>query len=540
MAARTADVPDVRKGLSLAWAREHARPVTQSTASPAEAPANPQLLEVRSPADGAMLDNVPLGGAADVAAAAGRLRTAQPAWEALGPEGRAVWLGRWRDWLLDEQDRLTELICRETGKAYGDAAIEVPSAVQTINYFAEHGAAFLREERPRPHTIAFATKRLRLTRRPYQLVGVISPWNFPLALPAFDLIPALVAGCAVLSKPSEVVPLSWREAVRGWQEIGAPPVLECVTGAGEAGAAVVEHVDMVNFTGSTATGRRVAMRAAERLIPCSLELGGKDPMIVLRDADVPRAAGAAVWGGMFNAGQACISVERVYVEDEVHDAFVSEVVSRVVGLRQGPEPQPFAVDVGAMANESQLAIVEGHVADALARGARVLTGGRRRPGPGVFFEPTVLVDVDHTMECMTQETFGPTLPIMRVSGPEEAIELANATTYGLSASVFSRDLEQAEGVASRLEAGAVNINNVIVNGFQFPLPMGGWKESGIGSRAGGAYGVHKFCRSQAVVSDRIEPSAEISWYPYTPLKGRVQATATRLLGGRDLRRRFRS
>ncbi|MGE4428001.1 MAG: aldehyde dehydrogenase family protein [Solirubrobacteraceae bacterium] len=497
-----------------------------------------RTLEVRAPSSGAVVAEVPLATADDVARAAAELRVAQPAWEALGLAGRERWLARWRDWLLDEQERLTDLIQQETGKSRGDASIEVVTAAQTINYYLEHGAEFLADRRPRPHTVAFASKRLRLTRRPYPLVGVISPWNFPLALPAFDLIPALVAGCAVLSKPSEVVPLSWRAAVDGWEAIGAPPVLRCIVGDGEAGAAVVEHVDMVNFTGSTATGRRVAVRAAERLIPCSLELGGKDPMLVLRDADVERAAGAAVWGGLFNAGQACISVERVYVEAAVHDAFADAVVRRVAALRQGPEHRPFTVDVGAMANESQLSIVERHVQDALDRGARVAIGGRRRPGPGLFYEPTVLLDVDHDMACMREETFGPTLPIMRVPDERRAIELANDSPYGLSASVFSGDLARAEAVAARLEAGAVNINDVIVNGFQFPLPMGGWKQSGLGARAGGAAGIHKFCRAQATVSDRFEPRAEISWYPYTPLKAGIQGRALRLLSGRDLRRRL--
>ena len=482
-----------------------------------------------------MLEQIAPDGADDVRVLAARLRDAQPAWEALGVRGRAVWLGRWRDWLLDNQDRLTELIRRETGKALGDAAIEVPTAVQTINYFSENGERFLADERPRPHTVAFLTKRLRLRRRPYPLVGLIEPWNFPLALPAFDGIPALVAGCALLSKPSEVVPLSWREAVRGWKEIGAPPVLGCVTGGPDAGAAVVDVVDMIHFTGSTATGRLVAGRAAERLIPCSLELGGKDPMIVLADADLERAAGAAVWGGLFNSGQACISVERIYVEASVHDAFVDAVLAKVAALRQGPDP---GVDVGAMATDAQVEVVERHVADARARGARVLAGGQRRPGAGRYFAPTVLVDVDHDMACMREETFGPLLPIMAVADADEAVARANDTDYGLSASVFSRDRKRAEQVAERLEAGAVNINNVIVNGFQFPLPMGGWKQSGIGARAGGAAAVRKYCRAQAIVSDRLEPRADVSWYPYAPLKAAVQARAMRLLGGRDLRRRL--
>jgi acyl-CoA reductase-like NAD-dependent aldehyde dehydrogenase len=495
-------------------------------------------IEVRSPVDGRVLDRLTEDRPQDVLAAAGRLRAAQPAWEALGVDGRALWLGRWRDWLLDNQDRLTQLIRDETGKALGDASIEVPTTVQTINYFTENAEAFLADERPKPHTLPFVTKRLRLRRRPYQLVGLIEPWNFPLALPAFDGIPALVAGCALLAKPSEVVPLSWREAVRGWEEIGAPPVLGCVTGAGDVGAAVVEAVDMVHFTGSTATGRIVAKRAAERLIPCSLELGGKDPMLVLADADVQRAASAAVWGGLFNSGQACISVERVFVEAAIYDEFVDEVVKRVSVLRQGPEERPYSVDIGAMATDAQVQIVERQVKDALTSGAKALTGGRRRPGAGRYFEPTVLVGVDTEMACMREETFGPLLPIVRVADAEEAIRLANQTEYGLSASVFSRDVRRAEQVAERLEVGAVNLNNVIVNGFQFPLPMGGWKESGIGARAGGAAAVRKYCRAQAIVSDRLEPRTDISWYPYTPLKAAIQARAIRLLGARDLRRRL--
>jgi acyl-CoA reductase-like NAD-dependent aldehyde dehydrogenase len=494
---------------------------------------------VHSPIDGREVGRVPAMSRDQVQRIAQELRAAQPDWEALGTRGRAVHLNRWRDWLLDNDRRLTEIVQRETGKVLGDAAgVEVPTAVATLNYYVDRAQEFLADARPRPHTPMFATKKLRLRYRPYQLVGGITPWNVPLAMPAFDLIPALVAGCAVLSKPSEFTPLSWTAAVRGWEEVGNQPVLACAIGRGDVGAAVVDLVDMINFTGSTRTGRVIAQRAGERLIPCSLELGGKDPMIVLADADLERASSAAVYGAMWNGGQACVSVERVYVEESLYDAFVESVTRKVRALRQGPEQKPYSSDVGAMANEAQLQIVERHVDDAVAHGARALTGGQRRPGVGLYFEPTVLVDVDHSMECLRQETFGPTLPIIRVRDAEEAIRLSNDTPYGLSASVFSRDHERAERVAERLEAGAVNVNNVIVNGFQFPVPMGGWKESGIGARAGGAYGIRKFCRSQTIVSDRIEPAADVNWYPYTPLKGRIQERALRWFGARDLRRRL--
>jgi len=354
-----------------------------------------------------------------------------------------------------------------------------------------------------------------------------------------DGVPALMAGAAVLFKPSEVTPLTWKEAVRGWlEDVGAPPVLANITGGPETGAAVVHAVDMMTFTGSTKTGRKIAAAAGERLIPCSLELGGKDAMIVLADANIERAAGAAAWGAMWNSGQICISVERAYVEAPVYDEFVSRVVHKVQGLRQGMDPDgSFSTDVGAMATQAQLDTVENHVQDALSRGAKVLTGGKRT-SEGLFFEPTVLVNVDHSMSCMRDETFGPTLPIMRVADEEEAIRLANDSHYGLSSSVWTRDHRKADRVARKLEAGAVNINNVMMSTFQLPLPMSGWKTSGVGSRSGGASGMLKFCRQQSVVSERFNLKSEIHWYPYTPKSSRLQARMVRVLGAHDWRRKF--
>jgi acyl-CoA reductase-like NAD-dependent aldehyde dehydrogenase len=301
---------------------------------------------------------------------------------------------------------------------------------------------------------------------------------------------------------------------------------------------VVDEVDMIMFTGSTRTGRKIAARAGERLIPCSLELGGKDAMLVLDDADMDRATSAAVWGAMWNSGQICISVERVYVEAPVYAEFVSKVTEKVKGLRQGMDPDgSYTSDVGAMATEAQLEIVERHVEDALAKGAKVVTGGRRAK-EGFFFEPTVLVDVDHSMSCMRDETFGPTLPIMKVADEDEAISLANDSPYGLSSSVWTRDAERAVRVARKVEAGAVNINNVMISTFQLPLPMSGWKSSGVGSRSGGAAGVLKYCRQQSVVSERINLKAEPHWYPYKPWSSKLQARLVRLLGAHDWRRRL--
>jgi acyl-CoA reductase-like NAD-dependent aldehyde dehydrogenase len=492
---------------------------------------------VRGPADDLLVGEVPIHDETDIARMAGELRAAQPAWESMGPCGRRLWFGRWRDWMLDNQTRLTEMIVAESGKPWAEAALEVPTCVNIINYFADNAAAFLADDRPRPHSLAYLTKQLRVRYSPYPLVGVITPWNFPLIAPMADVPAALAAGCAVLSKPSEAVPLAWREVVRGWREdIGAPPVLACATGFGATGAAIVDEVDMVQFTGSTATGRHIGMRCAERLVPCGLELGGKDAMIVLADADLERAANGAVWGGFFNAGQMCVSIERVFVEAPVYDEFVGKVVAKTRALRQGPERERYSRDIGPLITEEQHKIVSRHVQQALESGATAATGGHS--GPGRYFEPTVLVDVDPSMDCMREETFGPTLPIMKVADADEAVRLANASPFGLTASVYSTDRKRAERIARQLESGSVNINNSAISAFQLAVPMGGWKESGLGARSGGAKGVRKYCRTQVITADRIEPKSEIVWYPYTKGKSTLQQTLARLIDARDLRRRL--
>jgi acyl-CoA reductase-like NAD-dependent aldehyde dehydrogenase len=497
------------------------------------------MIDVVAPADGALVGSVPDQGPADMAAMAGRARTAQPAWEALGPVDRARWLHRYRDWLLDHDDELADMLQRETGKPWQEATLEIPIGVDLINYYAAHAAQFLADAHPRPHGLATAAKRLTIAYRPYAVVGVICPWNFPLLIAMVDSIPALLAGAAVVVKPSELTPLATRMAVEGWREIGAPEVLACATGTGAAGAALVDEVDYVQFTGSTATGRRIAQRAAERLIPCSLELGGKDAMIVLADADLKRAANGAVWGGLFNAGQACVSVERVYVEAGAHDAFVPLVADKVAALRQGADDHGYRADVGPLASAVQLEVVERQVADAVAKGARAVVGGRRSDLGGTFFEPTVLVDVDHSMEIMREETFGPTLPVMRVADAEEAIRLTNDSHYGLSASVWTGDDDRGRRIARRLEVGSVNVNDVFTNLFTFPVPHAGWKQSGVGARLGGPVAIRKYCRSQAVTETRLAPRSELLWYPYTPRKGRLARRVLRVLNARDMRRRFR-
>jgi acyl-CoA reductase-like NAD-dependent aldehyde dehydrogenase len=300
-----------------------------------------------------------------------------------------------------------------------------------------------------------------------------------------------------------------------------------------AGDAVIDAVDMVMFTGSTETGRKVAIRAAERLIPASLELGGKDPMIVLADADIDRAANHAAYYSMFNCGQTCISIERCYVEAPVYDEFVTKTVEHVKAIRQGRPAGPGSVDVGSLTSPSQGDIIERHVKDAQAKGANVLVGGQRGHAgeAGYWYEPTVLVDVTHDMECMREETFGPTLPIMKVADAEEAIRLANDSEFGLCAAVFSRDTARAEAVARRINAGAVTINDALVNYTALELPMGGAKPaSGVGYRHGPG-GIRKYCRQQSLLISRLHLSRDLHTHPYRASKTRLLGRAFKLLYG---------
>src|SRR5581483_8289541 len=290
----------------------------------------------------------------------------------------------------------------------------------------------------------------------------------------------------------------------------------------------------------TATGRKVAMQCAERLIPYSLELGGKDPALVLADADHDRAANGIAWGGMFNSGQVCVSVERVYVEAPVYDEFLAKLTDNVRRLRQGKDGKgrkdAYRYDVGAMATAAQRDIVKRHVDDAVAAGARVTTGGKPA-GEGTFFEPTVLADVDQSMSCMQEETFGPTLPVVKVADEAEALRLANDSAYGLSATVWTGDKERGERIARQLDVGAVNVNDAMSNLFSLALPMGGWKNSGVGSRYGGAHGILKYTRAQAITSPRIPTqSKELMWYPVSRRKIKVAMSVMRVAAGRGMRR----
>jgi acyl-CoA reductase-like NAD-dependent aldehyde dehydrogenase len=464
---------------------------------------------IHNPATGAIAGTVRWTDPTDVPRIAAGLRAAQKEWEARGAKGRAKVLARYAVWLGEHRDEIEELLIAETGKSAVDAAQEVPLLIMILSYYIKVvEQAMAPDTRPAPLPF-LSIKKIAVHYRPRAVVGIIAPWNYPVANAMMDAIGALAAGASVLLKPSERTPLTAEVLLRGWLDSGAPEVLVLAQGAREVSEAVIDNSDYIQFTGSSATGSKVMERAARRLTPVSLELGGKDPMIVLEDADVELAANAAVWGAMFNAGQTCVSVERVYVLEPVYDQFVAAAVKAVENLKVGAGE---GYDFGAMIDESQLAITERHVNEAVAAGAKALTGGKRPDGPGSFYPPTVLVDVDHSMACMTEETFGPTLPIMKVATVGDAVRLANDSPYGLSAAVFSKDAGRAKDVALQLDCGAVNINDVISNLMCTTAPMGGWKTSGIGARFGGVDGVRKFCRQETVVVPRTNVGAGGNYY----------------------------
>jgi acyl-CoA reductase-like NAD-dependent aldehyde dehydrogenase len=492
-------------------------------------------IAVENPATGAVIATVPAHTAEQVAAAVSRARAAQPAWRDLGFPGRARVLDRARRRLARGAERVIASIVAETGKPYEAAQMtELAYTLKALGFWARRAPAYLDDERVAPVSSLIKRRRLVTRYEPLGVVGVIGPWNFPLVNNFGDCVPALAAGNAVVLKPSELTPLTSLLMVGMLSEAGVPPgAFAVVTGGPETGEALVDHVDFLQFTGSAETGRAVLRRAAETLTPVGLELGGNDPMIVLADADLERAASAAVTYGMGGAGQACVAVERVYVEAAAHEPFARMVAAKAAALRVGPPLGPGSVDVGAITSAAGLATIEGQVSEALVSGARVLTGGRGAHvgGPGRFYPPTVVVEGDRASALVGEETFGPVLPIVAVADAEEAVALANDSPYGLSASVFSADVAKAEALARRLEVGACCVNDVQVNYFALELPMGGRKASGIGRRHG-PEGIRRFCAQQSLLIRRVPPRGAAHRLPYRRVRTRAVARLIRLLYGR--------
>lgn len=448
---------------------------------------------------------VPVSTVADLQAAVAAARDAQPAWSALPYGARAEVMLRFHDLLLERQDEVMDLIQWEMGKARFHAWQEVLQVANLARHYSRHGEAYLKTRRVRGVIpVLTSAKEVRV---PKGVVGFISPWNYPFYLGVGDLIPALLAGNTAVGKADPQTPLTllWARALLA--EAGLPEhVWEVVAGDGPTlGQALIEEVDYLCFTGSTATGRIVAQQAARRLIGASLELGGKNPLIVRADAKIDVAARGAVEAAFANTGQMCIHIERVIVHQDVYDDFVVALLAATGAQRVG-QSFDFSHDVGPLASRAQLEKVGAHVEDAVAKGATVLAGGRARPDLGPYvYEPTVLADVTEEMDLCLGETFGPVVALYRATDDEDAIAMANRGRQGLSASIFSKDIAAAQALAPRIRAGSVNINDgASLAAGTVEAGMGGMGESGLGRRHG-VDGIKRFTESQTVVSSKIGP-----------------------------------
>jgi succinate-semialdehyde dehydrogenase/glutarate-semialdehyde dehydrogenase len=447
-----------------------------------------------------------------------RARQAQIAWRAVPVSQRIAVLKRFQRNLSEQRDRIAKLISQEAGKPTAEAlTTEVLVVLDAAEFCIRNCYGFLRDE-PVPHAnLAMKTKRGKLVREPYGVIGIIAPWNYPFSTPATETLSALVLGNAVVLKPSEFTPLVALELPKLLFSSGlSRDLMQVVIGAGAVGGELLESdIDKLIFTGSVATGKRVAEAAAKRLLPVVLELGGKDPMIVLEDADLEVASSGAVWASMVNAGQTCLSVERCYAQRDVYEKFVQLCRQKIEKLRVG-EGLGSGVEIGPLIHERQLRTVEEHVNDAVAQGARLLAGGRRMTelGPN-FYAPTLLADVTHDMRVMQEETFGPVLPIAPFDTDADAMRLANDSEFGLAASVWTSDRKRGEAFAACIKAGTVMINDAI-SGFGIAeAPHGGFKQSGIG-RAHGRLGMAEMVQVKYVDMDLLPRMSKVWWYGYGP------------------------
>ncbi|HWB07551.1 MAG TPA: aldehyde dehydrogenase family protein [Verrucomicrobiales bacterium] len=475
----------------------------------------------KNPATLEELGRVPVLTEQEVHSAGVRAREAQPAWNALTFKERARIIFRARDLLVERQDEVCRLISSETGKPAVEALTsEVFPVANLMDYFARKSRKMLRAEQF--SLSVFRNKKSRIQYAPHGVIGIISPWNYPFSIPMGHVVMGLMAGNAILLKPSEHSSLVGLQIGKLFEEAGLPSgLLQILTGDGSTGAALAEsRIDKLFFTGSVPTGRKLAESAARRFLPVVLELGGKDAMIVCGDAPLERTVNGALWGAFNNAGQACASVERLYVVKSIAGPFIDGVVEKVKNLRAGHAGKG-EYDVGPLNNARQLEIVSSHVEDAVSHGAQVLTGGRRIESlPGYFYEPTVLVNVNHSMKIMREETFGPVLPIMTVEDEAEAVRAANDSNFGLLASVWTKDIRRGKQIAARLEAGSVLISDVLYTHGAAETPWFGIKESGIGV-AHSKHGLREFVRMQHLNWDRIPLKTNPWWFPYSLKKHRA-------------------
>ena len=469
-----------------------------------------------NPATGETLRQLDCVTDAEVLVAVERARHSQLAWAELGVRKRIEVLRAFQKNLHTKKSFIAEAITREAGKPVAESLVtEVLVVLDAAQFLIDNAFCFLRDE-PVPHgNLATKLKHGRLLREPHGVIGIISPWNYPFSIPATETLAALVAGNAVVLKPSELTPLIALELASLLHASGVPQgIFQVIIGDSEAGTALLRApIDKLVFTGSVATGKRIAMAAAERLLPVVLELGGKDPMIVLDDADLDVASSAAVWGAFVNAGQACLSVERCYVHRSVYEQFVKACAdkARLLTVGSGMDPK---TDVGPMIHERQLQIVESHIEEAKRLGAEIVIGGKRLTDLGTnFYAPTVLTSVTHDMRVMREETFGPVLPIMPFDSDEDALRLANGSEYGLAASIWTRDSYRGERLARQIHAGTVMVNDVISCFGISEAPHGGVKASGLG-RTHGRFGLDEMVRLKYLDVDQMPGMKKVWWYGY--------------------------
>lgn len=466
-----------------------------------------RTIALRNPRSGEADGELPVTAARQVHELAQSLRRAQADWAAHSVDQRAARLAALAAAMQARRDALCQQLLADTGR-WHESEIEVDGTIAAIRRWAEQAPECLAEGSPVTQAIPFIAAQQ--TWEPYPLLGVISPWNFPLMLTLIDAVPALAAGCSVIAKPSEItsrfVPLLREILV----EAGLDQVVTLVTGAGATGEAVIEASDMICFTGSVATGRKVGEACARRFIPASLELGGKDPALVLSDAHIEHAARAVAWAGFVNGGQSCMSLERVYVEQSVAEPFITALVRQAEALDLAwPDPQQG--HIGPVIAASQIDILRRQLHDARVRGARALSGGELVEHGGTWCPPTVLVDVDEDMAVMREETFGSILPVAVVADEDEAVTRANATEFGLSAAVFSQDAARATRGARRLEAGAVSINDASLTAMVQSAEKQSFKQSGLGGSRMGKASIRRFVRARALLINRGQASPW--WFP---------------------------
>jgi len=471
-----------------------------------------------NPATGEEIGHAQNSSTARVRDAVGRSREIFKKWKTTSFDERAAIVMKAREVILAEMDDIAKLISDEVGKPFAEAlSTEIVPALDLMQYFAKNAKKLLKPERIGIGLTALMGRSSTLVHHPLGVIGIISPWNYPFTIPLGEVTMALMAGNTVVLKPSELTPLIGLKIGEVFKKAGLPDdVLQIMTGDGSAGAALVEvGPDKIMFTGSVTTGKRVAEACAKNLIPYVLELGGKDPMIVLEDANLELAADAAVWGAFCNSGQTCASVERLYVHESIAEEFISMVVDRTKRLRQGLGSDD-STDIGSMISEDQLAIVEDHVKSFELEGAKILTGGRRNPAfTGIFFEPTVITGVSNKMRGMREETFGPTLPIATFSSEEEAIRLANDSDFGLTASVWTADTARGERIAEQIEAATVTVNEVLYTHGIAQTPWAGFKSSGVG-RTHGASGLKELVATQHIHVNNFPFIPNVWWLPYSP------------------------